>query len=236
MSTYWTRNRGQYIPARHVVVDVIRDDNTTDYKCMVKDIDPSLWRRDYQNSNNIRYWRYAAPAEMIFKDRWRPHNMAAIPALLMGKRNTRVDVRFGDDSVLEDVDHLSWHGRDGTALYSNWIRSPDEDDIHAIIVEWRFTNVEDEPVSISKAAALEVKAEEARNSEEIRLLRLLREYHIFYTTQTKLGGNHHHPIWVEIAELLAARGVNNERLSADEWKYITAPHFSAMSNMERIED
>lgn len=71
-------------------------------------------------------------------------------------------------------------------------------------------------------------------NEALRLLRLLREYHIFYTTQTKIGGNHHHPIWVQIAEAL--KGENHKDMTTEEYQFITGPYYQSLNNLERLVD
>lgn len=75
--------------------------------------------------------------------------------------------------------------------------------------------------------------------QAVQLLHDFRVFYQFYVTQEKLGANHHHPIWGDIARLLEKYGCNEIEMGHGRWKYITEPHFKSMkhhANFADVED
>lgn len=64
------------------------------------------------------------------------------------------------------------------------------------------------------------------------LLWLFREFYTFYVTQTKLGANHHHPIWAIIADALSEYNINDMKHTESTWRFITQPHYNGDNNEE----
>lgn len=77
--------------------------------------------------------------------------------------------------------------------------------------------------ALDAAPPAPVPAVGEREQELLRVLRLFREFWMFYVTQTKLGASHHHPMWAEVAKALGGDYV--EAMTPEEWDFITGPHF-----------
>lgn len=81
-----------------------------------------------------------------------------------------------------------------------------------------------------------LKAAADHLEEQSKLLFLFREFYSFYVTQSKIGSSHHHPIWGDIACILDGADLNHNRMTDEEYQYITGPYFDYYKIREQNED